>query len=346
MSKNSKQFFRVLMSFFSPDIKVKCYKISRNQIVLEMERNKRNIDAVYKNKKITQQVCEKSEAPMTLSNHSLYAPKFLIGPGEDGDPNDGPSNMLDGRTHQCSNPVTKPGMLTSNTDSKNSGTPSSPTSCSSMENELLNFDTKQAPVDYQMHSQHNILQGLVLELGDSKTKCTYSVESPIFRLPSDIMAEILVFLEPSEVLVVVASPLCKKWFQSYTNDHDLWKVLCTLEPFKVDHGSCQALKNQGLLYSFIQVEGDLTFKVSRHRLVYISFVRCVNYLRSLKQGNRNATSMKPIDRDIGNPLGLATEEAPYGVLNRNRLGNVVPPRAKMENKVERNPQGSKVRCIL
>ncbi|CAJ1942076.1 unnamed protein product [Cylindrotheca closterium] len=303
-----------------------------------MEQNKSNIDAVYENKIFTQKVCEENQAPMTLSNQPLHVIKFSIEPSEDGG---GPLDADSAHDQQYSNSVATPGILTSYTDSENDGTPSSPTSCASMEKELLNFDTKQAPVDYP-RLDHNNMQGLELDLGDSQTKCTYSVESPIFRLPSDIMAEILVFLEPSEVLEVVSSPLCKKWLQSYAHDHDLWKVLCTLKPFKVDHGSCQAPTNEGLLYSFIQVEGDLSFKVSRHRLVYISFVRCVNYLRSLKQGNRNTTSMKPSDRGIGNALGVATREVPYGIINRRRLGNEIPPRSKMETKVERNPQGSKL----
>lgn len=305
-----------------------------------MERHKRNIDASYENKSNTQQGCVKSIAPMTLSNQLLHIPpKFLIGPGDS-------SKQLrtssDDNNHQCSSALTKNGILPSYTDTNNSGLSLSPTSCAEM-NELFQCNTKQAAVEYPRHGRSR--QGLVSDVGDTKTNCTYSKESPVFRLPSDIMAVILVFLEPSEVLEVVSSPLCKKWIQSYARDNDLWKVLCTLKPFKVDHGDYQELGNQGSLYSSIQAKGNLTFKVSRHRLLYISFVRCVNYLRSLKQGNRNATSMKPIDRNVGNELGLSSGAAPHGVLSRRRLGNEVPLRSKLRTKVKRNSEGSMVCCI-
>lgn len=314
---------------------------------LEMERQKRNIDTAYSSKHVTKQDCEPIVMPMALSNQLLKGSTFLNYDDVD------PAKVLlrhEDRIRQDSYKTTKLTMLQCQNDAKNMSESKS-SSCGSLDMVKLSIvDSKLTPIDY--HPSKNIhkgnIQRLTTEMGESsKTTCIYTGESPILGLTSDIMAEILVFLHPSEVLDIVSYPLCKQWTQSYTNDHDLWKVLCSREPFKVDHGDCQVNGKQELQHYSIKVKGDRILVVSRHRLLYISFVRCVNYLRSLKQGNRNTASMKPIDRSIDIAPGLASGgEAPqqfFGVLDREFLANEVSPHS---SKQEIHTQGVKVCSIL
>jgi hypothetical protein len=140
--------------------------------------------------------------------------------------------------------------------------------------------------------------------------------SPLFLLSSDMMAGILTFLEPVEVLKALTSPLCKDWCEYYTYNRDLWKVLCFSEPFNLenrillsssddDSSSSSSLKGQ-------PTEDD---KLGRHRLMYTSFIRCIRYLKQIKEGcqNGNDSQQSPVgvgrdsvarrSRTSNNPIG-------------------------------------------
>lgn len=302
------------------------WKTIKNQPDLAMERHKRKADATCRDKLDAKQDCDQTTVfPMALPNQVLNIPTFL-------NDDDCPSKVVlrhNNHIHQDSKKISKRRMPPIHNDSNYTGTPSLAPCATLDKKELSQVDSNQSLVECSpTHNHEGNIQRFATQVGNPKTPCTNCGESPILQLTSDIMAQIFAFLEPSAVFDVVSSPLCKRWVQSYTHDHDLWKVLCTMDPFKVDYGDKQALGKQEFLYYLIKVKGDLSFKVSRHRLLYISFVRCVNYLRSLKQGNRNTTSsMKPIDKSIGNTTALAAGGTPqqYGILDRGPLSNEVSP---------------------
>jgi hypothetical protein len=116
------------------------------------------------------------------------------------------------------------------------------------------------------------------------------------------MAGILAFLEPVEVLNALTSPLCKDWCEYYTYSRDLWRVLCFSEPFNLvnrillsssdyDDSSYCSLKQP--------TEDD---KLGRHRLMYTSFVRCMRYLKQIKEGCRNGNDIQQSPVDAGRDL--------------------------------------------
>jgi hypothetical protein len=126
--------------------------------------------------------------------------------------------------------------------------------------------------------------------------------SPLFILSSDMMAGILTFLEPVEVLNALTSPLCKDWCEYYTCNRDLWRVLCLSEPFNlknrillsssdIDDSSYCSLKQP--------TEDD---KLGRHRLMYTSFVRCMRYLKQIKEGCRNGNDSQQSPVGAGRDL--------------------------------------------
>ncbi|CAB9514329.1 expressed unknown protein [Seminavis robusta] len=59
-----------------------------------------------------------------------------------------------------------------------------------------------------------------------------SNKPPILTLGSDLMAHVLTFLEPPNILRVLTMPLSKDWLSTFANQQELWRVLCLLEPFK------------------------------------------------------------------------------------------------------------------
>ena len=80
----------------------------------------------------------------------------------------------------------------------------------------------------------------------------------------DIMAHVLSFLEPPEVLSVLAMPLSRSWSTNFSESPELWRVLCRAEPFKatlVDHEA-----------SDLGEEGRSVEVGFRHRRLYSSFV--------------------------------------------------------------------------
>ena len=59
---------------------------------------------------------------------------------------------------------------------------------------------------------------------------------PIMSLGSDIMAHVLTFMEPPEILGVLTLPLSKEWQSTFAGQHELWRVLCLMKPFKAQVG--------------------------------------------------------------------------------------------------------------
>jgi hypothetical protein len=64
-------------------------------------------------------------------------------------------------------------------------------------------------------------------------KSVKNVNKPrILTVGSDVMAHVLTFLEPTEIISVLTMPLSKDWLTTFTRQSELWRVLCLEEPFK------------------------------------------------------------------------------------------------------------------
>jgi hypothetical protein len=128
-------------------------------------------------------------------------------------------------------------------------------------------------------------------LGEKKIAALAKCEkSPLLLLGSDVMAQILIFLDPVEILSVLNMPLCKDWQQCYTSHRDLWKVLCYMEPFKLDDRD-ETLTNEDEDYALSNGHAS----IDRYRIMYTSFVRCMKYLKQIKQDVRNGVPLSVID---------------------------------------------------
>lgn len=127
---------------------------------------------------------------------------------------------------------------------------------------------------------------------DRKLSAAPTVPS-LLTLGPDAMVSVVSFLDPRETLSLLTMPLCQEWHRSYTADQDLWRTICCTDPFSADL-SKNAASNNGYSSestslhivscyddinddnSFCSLSGNDVF--GEYRLIYTSFVRCMNYL--------------------------------------------------------------------
>ena len=131
---------------------------------------------------------------------------------------------------------------------------------------------------------------------------------PITVLGSDIMAHVLTFLEPPEILDVLTCPLSKDWNKNFTSQPELWRVLCLVEPFKAkvnDADDGETGSSSEGEDSFCSMGGESSSlqeqsknekrALARYRLLYTSFVRCMRYLAQIKDDAVNGRPPSFID---------------------------------------------------
>jgi hypothetical protein len=123
-------------------------------------------------------------------------------------------------------------------------------------------------------------------------------KSPLFAVGSDIMAQVMTFLEPPEILGVLTMPLSKDWRRTFSANQDLWKVLCLLEPFKANVGDSEDDDDDDD-YSFCDLNyeagGGANNLFGKHRLMFTSFVRCIRYLSRIKEDTLNGRPPSIVD---------------------------------------------------
>jgi hypothetical protein len=114
-------------------------------------------------------------------------------------------------------------------------------------------------------------------------------KSPLFAVGSDIMAQVMTFLEPPEILGILTMPLSKEWRRTFSANQDLWKVLCLLEPFKANVGDSEDDDDSDDSFCDLnyEAEGGANNLFGKYRLMFTSFVRCIRYLSRIKEDTLN-----------------------------------------------------------
>ncbi|VEU36230.1 unnamed protein product [Pseudo-nitzschia multistriata] len=162
---------------------------------------------------------------------------------------------------------------------------------------------------------------------------------PILAMGCDIMAHILTFLHPPEILDVLTMPLSLYWRKNFTLQPELWRVLCLVEPFKANMDdplsppkSKKIRSSDASDDSVIKGAGERL--LDKYRLLYTSFVRCMKYVTQIRDDAVNGRSPAYIDYGIS---GSALHEEParyqfnFNGTNRNSSGPP-PPAALGSNR--------------
>jgi len=167
---------------------------------------------------------------------------------------------------------------------------------------------------------------------------------PILAMGCDIMAHILTFLLPPEILDVLTMPLSKCWRKNFTSQPELWRVLCLVEPFKVNSNDpSTASSSDDDQKTTKKVPGDLCDEeryypiskagkhlLDKYRLLYTSFVRCMKYITQIRDDAINGRSPAYIDYGIsGTAIGGAPDSYQFDNPNEetNRNSSSPPPPA-------------------
>lgn len=107
-------------------------------------------------------------------------------------------------------------------------------------------------------------------------------QAPIFTLGSDMMAQCMTYLEPTEVHSLLTVPLSKQWRDTYTVPQDLWRVLCLMEPFRAKFGPSDLDESSDESVCSMHSDPELKQVFGKYRLLYTSFIRCLRYLTQIK----------------------------------------------------------------
>jgi len=165
-----------------------------------------------------------------------------------------------------------------------------------------------------LHSSNK--RGIVKNIDDGRP--------PILTLGCDVMAHILTFLEPPDILDILTMPLSKLWRQSFTSQPELWRVLCLVEPFK-------ATINDPIYSSNSSVKANKDAEkrlLDKYRLLYTSFVRCMKYISQIRDDAVHGRPPAYIDYGISGTVGSGTSNThPLNNVSRrdNRTSSIPPP---------------------
>ena len=129
----------------------------------------------------------------------------------------------------------------------------------------------------------------------NQTRLAPGSSSPLLSLDSDVMAQILTFLEPSEILDVLTMPLCKDWQKNFGSHQGLWKTLCLLEPFKAKVQDDAEDDDSNDSFSAATFEPAVKNIFGEYRLMFTSFVRCLRYLDRIQEDARSGRALSVAD---------------------------------------------------
>jgi hypothetical protein len=162
---------------------------------------------------------------------------------------------------------------------------------------------------------------------------------PILAMGCDVMAHILTFLHPPEILDILTMPLSKSWRRNFTSQPELWRVLCLVEPFKAimdgPNSSSRSSKGRGAigkdgtvsLSNGIYCAGKSTEKLlEKYRLLYTSFVRCMKYVSQIRDDAVNGRPPAYIDYGISSTIRGAPDMHSVANVNKTtKRGSSGPP---------------------
>lgn len=154
------------------------------------------------------------------------------------------------------------------------------------------------------------------------------------------MAQVLTFLDASEILSVLTMPLCKEWHQSYGSNQDLWKTMCLLEPFKATLPD-DSDSDDDESFTSLPMEPAVKNVFGEYRLMFTSFVRCLRYLERIQQDARNGLTPTSSDNSqSGFPhFGISKSLKRFLQRKNDVFGNIDDTPAEAAAPIQTKPVG-------
>ena len=147
-----------------------------------------------------------------------------------------------------------------------------------------------------------------MKIDDSgPTELSLKGKTPLLAVGPDVIAHVLTFLEPPEILDILTAPLSKDWLDIFCKQQELWRVLCILEPFKAQVEEIHDNESDESIDSFpMNVEAELRLRFGKFRMMYTSFVRCMRYLARIRDDALNGRAPSVIDYGAADPNASRT----------------------------------------
>jgi len=154
----------------------------------------------------------------------------------------------------------------------------------------------------------------------------------ILAMGCDVMAHILTFLHPPEILDVLTMPLSKCWRLNFTSQPEIWRVLCLVEPFKAimvdpttrsqSSGATDAKDRADSPHdgtNSVKNDKNTVKLLDKYRLLYTSFVRCMKYISQIRDDAINGRPPAYIDYGISG--GIRSGPDMHSITNLKRTNN-------------------------
>jgi hypothetical protein len=188
--------------------------------------------------------------------------------------------------------------------------------CSQSNKTTYNSSEKDASSDYDDRKPASLSTSFskTNSRGVESTTTTIAA-APFLMLGSDVMISVVSFLDPKETLNILTMPICKEWRLSYTSDQDLWRTICSTDPFSADldisstaviddddadDGDSFCSLNTGFNCDTGGINDESNNVLGEYRLVYTSFVRCMNYLNRIQNDIQNNVQPSSSVKDNNN----------------------------------------------
>jgi len=137
-----------------------------------------------------------------------------------------------------------------------------------------------------------------------------NTHSVIYDMGTDVMANIMSYLEPEAVHTILGMPLSKTWRSAFTVPQDLWKVLCLSPPFHAkfdgdvrhDQDIDKSWYDSHNLRNPVCSNLEVRRLLGHYRVLYSSFIKCMRYLNRIKEdvlNNRTPMGIEDCRRDNG-----------------------------------------------
>jgi len=183
-----------------------------------------------------------------------------------------------------------------------------------------------ADAQHERKLHRNVSKSLIARKKRLASKNLKDGRPPIFAMGCDVMAHILTFIHPPEILDVLTMPLSKCWRLNFTSQPELWRVLCLVEPFKAnmpDPSVRSRSKQDGTTISKDREDQKL---LDKYRLLYTKLVRCMKYVSQIRDDAINGRPPAYIDYGISGAISSGSVIHSMAAANKtNNQNSSAPP---------------------
>jgi len=174
----------------------------------------------------------------------------------------------------------------------------------SIKSELRPESNSCSSNNYDSVNEMYVRSSNTISCSQQRTATRDTTQSVIYNIGTDVMANIMSYLEPEAVHTILGMPLSKTWRSAFTVPQDLWKVLCLSAPFHAKFDGENGGHDQDIDENWFDshnlrnpVCSNLETRqlLGHYRVLFSSFIKCMRYLERIKEDVLNNRTPKGIE---------------------------------------------------